>query len=245
MSRTPILCYHNVEQAPDGSRFKLLYVSPEQFDRQLWTLRRLGMRGVSMRDGWQQLSGTARGNRVVLTFDDGYLDTLTQALPALRRYGFTATCYVVSGAIGTHNRWDAEYLLEEKLLMSHAHLQQWLAAGMEIGSHSCSHPKLQELDDASAGREIADSRAALRDAFGVSVEHFSYPFGRFSGSTVELVKRAGYASAVSLLPRSARATDDPHRLPRILVNGDQGWCRFLLHVATPYLDLRHRRRSAN
>ncbi len=46
MSRTPILCYHNVEQAPDGSRFKLLYVSPEQFDRQLWTLRRLGMRGV-------------------------------------------------------------------------------------------------------------------------------------------------------------------------------------------------------
>ncbi|HLY52430.1 MAG TPA: polysaccharide deacetylase family protein, partial [Steroidobacteraceae bacterium] len=110
MSVLPILCYHNVAAAPAGAHFRLLYVSPERFERQLWTLRRLGLRGVSTSEGTARLrEGAARGC-VALTFDDGYADTLTTAAPLLRRYGFSATCYVVSEAVGTHNRWDAQYL---------------------------------------------------------------------------------------------------------------------------------------
>ena len=99
MSTLPILCYHNVATAPKDARFKLLYVSPERFERQLWTLRRLGLRGVSTSEGIAQLrNATARGC-VALTFDDGYADTLTTAAPLMKRYGFSATCYVVSGAV--------------------------------------------------------------------------------------------------------------------------------------------------
>jgi peptidoglycan/xylan/chitin deacetylase (PgdA/CDA1 family) len=47
-----------------------------------------------------------------LTFDDGYADTLTAAAPLMKRYGFAATCYVVSGALGGYNRWDAQFLQE-------------------------------------------------------------------------------------------------------------------------------------
>ena len=77
MSALPILCYHNVAFAPPTARFKLLYVSPDKFERQLWTLRRLGLRGVSAGEGVARLrNGTARGC-VAFTFDDGYADTLT------------------------------------------------------------------------------------------------------------------------------------------------------------------------
>jgi len=231
MSTMPILCYHNIEQSPRGSRFKLLYVNPAKFARQLWTLRRLGLRGVSIRDGIQQLRSGTRNKLVVLTFDDGYLDTLTQALPLLKQYGFTATCYAVSDAIGTHNVWDAAQLQETKPLMSHGQIQQWLEAGMELGSHSRSHPRLRGLDAAAAEGEIAGSRAALQAAFGVPVEHFCYPFGSFDDNTVELVRRAGYRSAVTVVPGIACANDDPYRLPRILVNGEHGWVRFLLRIA--------------
>ena len=192
MSKIPILCYHNVGRAPGDSRFKLLYVSQLQFERQLWTIRRLRAARCVHGGGTAPSRRQAKSKRVVLTFDDGYVDTLTQALPLLRKYGFTATCYVVSGAIGTHNRWDAAFLSETKPLLNREQLQQWLAAGMEIGSHSCSHPKLQDLDDESACREIADSRDQLGKMFGVPIEHFCYPFGRFANATVELVKRAGY-----------------------------------------------------
>jgi peptidoglycan/xylan/chitin deacetylase (PgdA/CDA1 family) len=240
MSKIPILCYHNIGRGPDGSRFNLLYVNQEKFERQLWTIRRLGLRGVSAGKGLSLLGSNTKSNLIVLTFDDGYSDTLTQALPLLRKYGFTATCYLVSDAIGKHNHWDAEYLVERKALMSHDEVQHWLAAGMEIGSHSRSHPRLQEVGDETAREEIIGSREALRAAFGVPVDHFAYPFGRFADATAEFVRRAGYLSAVSLLPGVACATDDPYRLPRIFVDGERGWCKFFVQIATPY-ENRHRR----
>src|ERR1700732_857402 len=133
MSALPILCYHNVAMVPKDAPFKLLYVSPDSFERQLWTLRRLGLRGVSTSEGIARLSnGTSRGC-VVFTFDDGYADTLTTAAPLMKRYGFGATCYVVSGAIGTYNRWDAEYLRERKPLMSREKLYQRLVGGVGGG----------------------------------------------------------------------------------------------------------------
>jgi hypothetical protein len=79
--------------------------------------------------------------------------------------------------------------------------------------------------------------------FGVPVEHFAYPFGDFTAETVELVRQAGYFSAVTVLPGAARSSDDKLRLPRILVNGQWGLWRFLLQVATPY-ERRWRRRRA-
>lgn len=244
MSKIPILCYHNVGQGPQDGKFNLLYTSLAKFDRQLWTLRRLGLRGVSMREGLQQLQGERRSNLVMLSFDDGYLDTVTRALPILTSYGFTATCFVVSDAIGTHNSWDAAYLQDHKPLMAQQQVQQWLAAGMEIGSHSCSHARLGELARDAAEHEIAGSRAALRAALGVAIDQFSYPYGSFSSATVELVRRAGYVSAVTVVPGVAGAGDDRYRLPRILVDGESGWLKFLLQVATPYEDLRHRRRRS-
>jgi peptidoglycan/xylan/chitin deacetylase (PgdA/CDA1 family) len=244
MLALPILCYHNVALAPPAARFKLLYVSPDKFERQLWTLRRLGLRGVSIGEGIERLrNGTVRGC-VALTFDDGYADTLTAAAPLMKRYGFGATCYVVSDALGTHNRWDAQYLQETKPLMSHQQLDQWLAAGMEVGSHSRSRQRLHELPPDVARDEILESRIELRNMLGVPIEHFAYPFGNFTAATIELVRRAGYTSAVTVLPGVARASDDPLQLPRILVNGERGLWNFLLHVGTPYERLRRQRRQS-
>jgi peptidoglycan/xylan/chitin deacetylase (PgdA/CDA1 family) len=230
MARLPILCYHNIGPAPPTSRFKLLYVSPESFERQLWTLQRLGLRGVSISGGLEQLQGTSRGHSVALTFDDGYLDTLTQALPALKRFGFTATCYLVSDCLGTYNSWDSTFLGETKPLLNRAQVEQWLAAGMEIGSHSCTHPRLPELEKSRVEHEIAASRATLRAAFGLEIRHFCYPFGGFTAATAELVQRAGYTSAVTVVPGSARPEHSLYRLPRMLVNGEQSWLRFVFKV---------------
>ena len=240
MSRLPILGYHNVAEAPKDAPFKLLYVSPDRFERQLWTLRRLGLRGVSMSEGIARLRNSTSRGCVVLTFDDGYADTLTTAAPLLKQYGVRATCYVVSDALGTYNRWDADHVREKKPLMSREQLGQWLAAGMEVGSHSLSHPRLHELPQEAAQHEIAESRAALRNLLGVPIEHFAYPYGAFTADIVACVRRAGYSSAVTVLPGIARASDDRLRLPRILVNGEQGSWKFLLHVVGPHERLRRR-----
>jgi len=242
MSRVPILSYHQVGPRPAGSRFALLHVAPSQLDRQLWALRRLGMRGVSMSDGLSQLrNGCGRSHEVVLTFDDGYRNAVTAALPVLRQHGFRATCFLVSGLIGAHNTWDDGLGEGRTDLMSRSDVEAWLAAGMEIGSHSCTHPRLPMLDEPTAAAEIFESRAALQKMFGVIVDHFAYPFGGFTPATVDLVRRCGYVTAVTTQPGTARASDDVFRLPRLLVDGERGLGRFLLQVGTPYEDLRHGR----
>jgi peptidoglycan/xylan/chitin deacetylase (PgdA/CDA1 family) len=114
---------------------------------------------------------------------------------------------------------------------------------MEVGSHSCSHRRLHQLPSDAARDEIAESRVALRNMLSVPIEHFAYPFGDFTADTVELVRHAGYTSAVTVLPGVARASDDCLRLPRILVNGERGLWNFLLHVATPYERLHRNRRA--
>lgn len=238
MSRLPILCYHNVAEAPKEAPFKLLYVSPERFERQLWTLRRLGLQGISTSEGIARLRNSTSRGCVVLTFDDGYADTLTTAAPLMKQYGVRATCYVVSDALGTYNRWDSDHVRERKPLMNCEQLDQWLAAGMEVGSHSLSHPRLHELTQEAAQHEIAESRAALRNLLGVPIEHFAYPFGAFTADIVAWVRRAGYSSAVTVRPGIARTSDDRLRLPRILVNGEHGLWKFLLHVVGPYERLR-------
>ncbi len=234
MSALPILCFHNVAPAPADARFKLLYVSPDRFERQLWMLRRVGLRGVCASEGLARLrAGTSRGC-VVLTFDDGYADALTVAAPLMKRYGCRATCYVVGGALGTYNRWDAQLLGEKKPVMSREQLAEWLAAGMEVGSHSWSHPQLHQLPEQAAWYEIAESRAALGTMLGVPIEHFAYPYGHYTPQTLELVRRAGYRSAVTALPGVARSSDDCLLLPRILVNGEHALWRFLLRLVASY-----------
>jgi peptidoglycan/xylan/chitin deacetylase (PgdA/CDA1 family) len=244
MSRIPILCYHNVGAVPAASRFPLLYMTPDKLARQLWMIRRLGLRGVSMSEGMPQLCSSARSNLVILTFDDGFVDTVTDALPILREYGCTATCYLVSDAIGKYNSWDHELRRETKALMTRQQVDQWLAAGMEIGSHSCSHPRLQALDAEAAQGEISASRAALRALFDASIDHFAYPYGGFTEVTVELVKRAGYRSAVGVALGVAGPMDDPYRLPRVLVNGERAWWRLLPRIARAYGASRYRIHSA-
>lgn len=241
MSRVPILCYHNVGPRPPGTRVGLLYVGSDQFERQLWIIRRLGLRGVAMSEGFAQLRELAAADRVVLTFDDGYLDTLTEAAPMLVKYGFRATCYIVSGCIGAHNRWDDHRTVGSKPLMTRGQIEAWLEAGMEIASHSCSHPSLDAVADEVALREMAESRVELRRLFGVAVDHFAYPFGKFTPRTIALARQAGYRSAVTTEPGIARGKDDRHRLPRLLIDGDRTLGRFLLQMATPYEDLRHGR----
>ena len=234
-----ILNYHNVEQVPAGAAFAKLYVTPAQFARQMWCLKRLGLRGVSLTEGLALLARGAAARAVVLTFDDGYTDNLHQAAPILREFGFGATCYIVSGRVGMYNTWDAERLRVRKPLMTAQEIASWLNEGFEIGSHTRSHPHLDQLDPAAAAEEIAGSRADLERLTGVRVAHFCYPYGCFDQTTTRLVAAAGYATAVTTERGVVHDADDRLRLARISINGRRGLLRFALKAATPYAGWRH------
>jgi peptidoglycan/xylan/chitin deacetylase (PgdA/CDA1 family) len=235
----PIFMYHNIAQAPKGlSVYRSLYVSPAAFARQLWLLKRLGYRGLSMRDAMPYLRGEQRGKVAVITLDDGYVDNLDSALPLLQRYGFTATCYVVSARVGQYNDWDAEKLGIRKPLMNAAQLKQWHAGGMEVGAHTRSHPRLSQCDAAQLHEEIHGSKRELEDCLGSPVEQFCYPYGNFDQRVADSAREAGYLAATTTRRGRAVAGSDPWQLPRVQVARHHALPQFAMRAFTRYEDRR-------
>jgi peptidoglycan/xylan/chitin deacetylase (PgdA/CDA1 family) len=191
--RPPVLMFHAVgDVAVDPFD---LYVTPGRFAAQLAALTRLGLRGVSLAElGDAVLRGDA-GGLAAITLDDGYADVLTHALPALRRHGFGATFYAVSGQLGGANVWDPP---PRRRLMTADELRGLRAEGFEVGSHTASHPRLAGLDQAALRREVAGSRAALAEVLGEPPRTFCYPYGSADAAAARAVADAGYAYACAV-----------------------------------------------
>lgn len=234
----PILMYHQIDVPPPrGTPLRGLVVSPGSFARQMWLLRLLGYRGLSMRDLEPYLSGEKRGRVVGITFDDGYQNNLHNALPVLQRHGFTATIYAVSSMIRGTNSWDRG-LVTEKPLMSQKDWQDWLSAGMDVGSHTRTHADLDKLDEAKALDQIQNSRSELEQMLGCEVRHFCYPYGRYRPEHARMAEQAGYRTATTTLRGRVHPGDDPMQLRRVLVAQATALPQLALKLLTNYEDRR-------
>ena len=161
-----ILMYHYLGQAPATEQdHAALWVPVQEFRHQLAALTRAGLQSTTPEQYGAALeAGNLRG-RVWLTFDDGRLDNLTEGLPALVEAGHRATFFIIA----------QRSLAGEKDYIPLSGLKEMLAAGMSIGSHTLTHPRLTRVPPAQLRAEIFDSKKMLEDALGVEVTSFCYP----------------------------------------------------------------------
>ena len=205
------LMYHKLGPRPRGVRLKGLYVSKQLFRRQLQDLKEAGYRAVSM----DQLTTGTDPRRVALTFDDGFVNVLTHGLEPLRDTGFRAIQFLVPDLLGKTNLWEQQQGEVAERLMDAAQVREWMAAGHEIGAHTCTHPWLARIPLAEAREEIFAGKARLEDLFGSPVRHFCYPYGDWNPAVRDLVVEAGYATACTTEPGLNRPEGDPFRLRRL------------------------------
>jgi len=188
-----VLMYHGVADEADDPNH--LCVAPSRFAEQMAWLKRRGLRGVSIGTLVDAMrAGRPRG-LVGITFDDGYVSVLEAGLPELRRHGFTATMFIVSGRLGGSNEWDEG---PRWPLMSAGQVRELAAAGMEIGSHSTTHVRLADLDARQLKAQVGDSKASLADLVGAPVRGFAYPYGSMDAAARLAVRDAGYDYACAV-----------------------------------------------
>jgi peptidoglycan/xylan/chitin deacetylase (PgdA/CDA1 family) len=151
-------------------------VDPADFRAYLLALQRGGRRVVPV----GQLPTELTGGMVSLTFDDGWESDYTEAFRVLRELGMRATFFIVPTLVETPGYLDWRQLRE------------MVAAGMEIGSHSLTHPFMDELDRAALLHEFGESKRILEDRLRQPVRTASQPRGWEPVEFESVLRELGY-----------------------------------------------------
>ena len=203
--RAAVFCLHDIVRdehlAQVGATHRPYALAPAEFRAHLMAAHAAGLRTVVVGQIPQELGDPFFS----LTFDDGCLSDYTEAFPALRELGMRATFFVVPTLVGApgHVSW--------------AQLREMAAAGMEIGSHSLTHPFLHQLDAAGLRHEVGQSRAILEDRLGSAVRSASLPRGWEPSGLEAVLDELGYRAFCNSRVAWWHPGDRPLAIPRVAV----------------------------
>jgi peptidoglycan/xylan/chitin deacetylase (PgdA/CDA1 family) len=211
----PILMYHVIGEPRADAPYPDLFVRPSDFSGQMRWLHRHGYHPVTLRAVWDHWHGGAPlpARPIVVSFDDGYRSVAHAALPPMHE-----------------RRWPGVLNLTVKNMrvaggLNPKQVRRLIAAGWEIDSHTLTHPDLTSLGDRELAHEVAGSRRELRRQFGVPVDFFCYPAGRYDARVIAAVRRAGYLGATTTVEGVA-APSRPYELRRVRVSRGDGVVAF-------------------
>ncbi len=240
----PILMYHHintVESLPKDDKTGInLRVSPEIFEKQLQFLQKNKFNTINSFQLQDYLNGgfDLPDNPIMLTFDDGFTDSYTNAFPVLKKYNMSGDFGIVTSMVGQsdHMSWD--------------NLNEMKNAGMSFASHTDNHcttaikDKNGEFEDSpisniekpcssfaiqeklSSGQikyEFEKSKNKLEKNLNIKISHLIYPFGFYNKQAQEIAKNLGYSFATTVKPQKNNIVDftNPFEVGRFRVQGQQ------------------------
>jgi peptidoglycan/xylan/chitin deacetylase (PgdA/CDA1 family) len=298
-----VLNYHRIgDRDQDEFDSNVFSVNADQFNEQIAYLKE-HLTLVTLEEALAFIDGKAKDrtprSRVLITFDDGYMDNFETAFPILRSHGAQGVFFLTTDMVGSCRVpwWDeiayviktarqrqftlhypsdlavdidqdgvsislrnvvksyygpentdpARFIRELKeaaqgdepptslrRFLNWEEAKEMLEGGMAIGSHTIDHPILSRLGREEQRRELAQSRAVLKDRLGMNAEALAYPFGvedSFSDQTMEVAAETGYRAAFSFYGgTNKRGLTRPFNVKRVSI-GYQSWLRFKVQAA--------------
>lgn len=234
--RTAILMYHSISNrtGPPRHPYFNTQTTPARFEQHLRWLHEACASVVPL-DQWNTPVSAPDTLRVCITFDDGFADFKTTALPLLAAQGFVATMFLPTAFIGTgteliggaaHLTWDDVKAVYQQ--------------GMSIGSHSVNHRHFDQLSAAAITSEVHDSAEAIQAKAGITITAFSCPYAFPTAHPVAVatirsaLKAGGYMVGVTTKIGTVSPNDDPYTLRRIPMNTDDDQQLFMAKVNGAY-----------
>jgi peptidoglycan/xylan/chitin deacetylase (PgdA/CDA1 family) len=227
--RSVVLGYHGVDEVRRRDDLSRLILSPDRFRAQIEMLLGAGFRFLTLVELARLADGrTPPPGFAVVTFDDGMRNNHAVALPILREYGVSATVYVTIGFIDGTSPWVASGAAGA--MLTRDQLRELRAEGWELGAHTMSHPDLATMDYEDCLREIRDSRIALEEIAGDSVQTFAYPFGRYGPEAIAAARDSGMIAAVT----TGSGSWTPYEMTRAMISAADPTAVVLLKLTDRY-----------
>lgn len=212
----PILAYHQVND--DGGKYS---ISIANFSQQMEYLTQQGYTAVTVEElaDFMTGKGSLPPKPIVITFDDGYNDNLSNALPVLEKYGLRATVFIITDKVGQDGylTWDE--------------IRQMKKRGTEIGSHTHEHLALSDLDTPGKVKQVTESKAILEQQLAAPINVLAYPYGSFDSTLFDILQTAGYKGACTGINGLNKSGGNVYALKRINVGRDRiGLAEFRLRL---------------
>ncbi|MDP3963234.1 MAG: polysaccharide deacetylase family protein, partial [bacterium] len=225
----PILLYHSLDNS--GSPIS---TSPQNFAWQMAYMAKHGWFTMTL-DELVQLMRVGRmpHKRFIVTFDDGFRNVLTEGLPVLTAFGFTATVYVATEYVGRTNSF-VSVRMPELPMLSWDDIRKLRDASWRIESHGHTHTNFPQLERSKVYWELQISRDHIERETDLRVKHFCYPRGKHTPQVIRAVKDVSYDSAASLRVGMVRQNSDPWLLERLAVNDRVTPLHFRALLSEPY-----------
>jgi len=236
----PVLMYQHLDKHINNNTA----ISPENFEKQIKTLKENGYNSITAQELYDYLNGKTElpKNPVLITFDDGYLSNYEKAYPILKKYKMHAEIFVITSRILEKNgknvnpneiskmNWDQlkemnDYItIQSHTWNSHNKLQSF-SGGMKgaIYGRSYINGKLekQEEYEERVKKDFILSRKIIKEKLGYEPIALSYPFGTNSEDAMRLAKDVGFKMAFVIKNKGVTIGDNVYALSRITVNGNE------------------------
>lgn len=198
----PVLSYHMVEDNVDNP----LALGVKEFEEQMEYLSHRGYHTITpdqLADHLQK-GASLPEKPVLITFDDGYQNNFKIAYPIMKKYGLTATIFLISDRIGT----DDWYMTWEQV-------REMRRTGFVFGSHTLSHELLSAVSEEEVKKQLIKSREGIEWRLDVPARYLAYPGGDYNFRIEELARQSGYRAAFTVKFGRVIPGDDMYALKRI------------------------------
>jgi peptidoglycan/xylan/chitin deacetylase (PgdA/CDA1 family) len=215
--RCVVLCYHAV----NGDEI-------HRFSKQISLIKRLAEPISALTQ--KKLENDT--HYVAITFDDAYSLTLHNVLPILKDQDVPAIVFVPVNSIGDLPTWPVEGTQNTQVfcVATIDELAEWIHQGMEIGSHTLTHPRLSSVRREEAESEIHSSKIALEKICGHEVSSLAFPHGSYDSTVVEMCKNAGYTRVFSIEPEMTSFSEEEYLVGRVTVEPSESDFSFVVKI---------------
>lgn len=233
----PVLMYHKIGDYPPGSHLKKLWVTAEDFRRQLAYLKEHDYTAITPSDWRDAEKGlkTLPEKPVMITFDDGYMNNHEIAYPLLREFGMKGCVFLVYETMDKHNAWHDPASEPWLKMLTWTQVREMQDSGViEFGSHTMRHRNLAQIPLDEVRWELVESKKRLEDTLGREMVAFAYPYGAgaYKPEVRAAAREAGYRFDFSIKQGISRLPWDREReaVRRLLIRGDESMYDFHLNV---------------
>ncbi|TXK70171.1 polysaccharide deacetylase family protein [Paenibacillus sp. N3.4] len=204
----PVLNYHSVTVQPGNTAA----ITPAKLEEQMQYLADHGYKTLTLNefiDIWEGRE-KPKAKAILLTFDDGYKDNYTAALPILAKHNFRATMFISPG------------MVEDGYFLNWEEIKEMHKGGWDIQPHGMTHQNLTQLNTEKQTFEITEARRQIEKELGIPADVYCYPFGERNQTTLHILKEHGFRYAFTIDQGMANPDQNPFLIHRLFVNGEAG-----------------------